>query len=81
MLSPNMNIVGPKNASRIWGFLSKFVMLDRFCKTLGAAEVYPGISVPKKMCSLDYLGTGFKVGTFFLYSLTLLTRILGSRRA
>jgi len=64
MLSDQLNAVGRKNASRIWCFISKFVMLDRFAKTLGAAVVYPGIHVAKKICSQDYLGTGSKVSIF-----------------
>jgi hypothetical protein len=40
-------------------------MLDRFSKTLGAAEVYPGILVPKKRCSVDDIGTGSAVRIFF----------------
>jgi hypothetical protein len=61
ILSSDLDAVRSRNAARIWGFISKFVMLDRFCKTLGAGEVYPGIPVPKKMCSPDYLGTASKV--------------------
>jgi hypothetical protein len=63
MLSANLDNVGRKYAARIWGYLSKFVMLDRFCKTLGAAGVYPSPPMPKKTCSLDYLGTASKVST------------------
>jgi hypothetical protein len=62
MLSPHFEAVGPKNAARIWGFMSKFVMLDRFSATLGAAKIYPGLPVPKQMCSNDYLGSAAKVG-------------------
>lgn len=72
ILSPKWELVGSKNAGRIWGFISKFVMLDRFAKTLGAADMYPGIVVPRKMCSNDYLGTGLKVGHSFLNCLTFL---------
>lgn len=72
ILSPKWELVGSKNAGRIWGFISKFVMLDRFAKTLGAADVYPGIVVPRKMCSNDYLGTGLKVRPSFLNCLTFL---------
>jgi len=60
-----MNSIGPKNASRIWGFMSKFVMLDRFAKTLGGAEAHPGISVPKTKMQKDQLGSAAKVSTFF----------------
>ena len=56
--------VGPKNASQIWGFISKFVMLDHFIKALGAVEVHPGLLVPKKLCELEYLGKGSKVSIF-----------------
>lgn len=65
IFSPDCNTIGPKNASRIWGFISKFVMLDRFAKTLGAAEVHPGISVPKKKMSLDYFGTASKASASY----------------
>lgn len=68
MLSDNLDDVGRKHASRIWAFMSKFVMLDRFCRTLGAAKVYPGPPVPKKMCSLDYMGTASKVRNVQLIS-------------
>jgi hypothetical protein len=61
VLCSNLDAVGPKNASRIWGFISKFVMLDRFSKALGVAIDYPGISVSKKLCSIDYIGRGSKV--------------------
>lgn len=61
MLLPEMDAVGPKNASRIWGFMSKFVMLDRFLKTLGLAQMYVGHPVPRKIFSRDYLGTASKV--------------------
>jgi hypothetical protein len=68
MLSPNLNAVGPKNAGRIWAFISKFVMLDRFSKVSGVAKVFPGEAVERRSCSSDYLGTGFKVGVFLLNS-------------
>ena len=47
ILSDNSSSIGPKNLLQIWGFMSKFVMVDRFAKALGIADVYPGISVPK----------------------------------
>jgi hypothetical protein len=61
MLSPYLNAVSPKNARRIWGFMSNFVMLDRFSSALGAKKIYPGRHVPKKMCSNGYLGSAAKV--------------------
>jgi len=61
MHSLNMVDVGIKHAARIWGYMSKFVMLDRFSKTLGAAGVYPGPSMPRKRWSLDYFGTASRV--------------------
>ena len=61
LMSEEIHEVGPKNAARIWGFLSKFVMLDRFGKTLGAAEIYPAVPIPRRMCPAEYLGTAFKV--------------------
>ena len=36
--------------------MSKFVMLDRFAKTLGLALAYPGMSVAKTALSVDDLG-------------------------
>jgi hypothetical protein len=57
MLSPRLEAVGSKNASRIWGFISKFVMLDRFSKTLGATEMYPGPPVLRKPCSSQHIGS------------------------
>jgi hypothetical protein len=66
ILSQDVEGLGARSASRIWAFLSKFVMLDRLSKVLGAAEVYPGLPVPKKMCSSDYIGTGAKVICFLL---------------
>jgi hypothetical protein len=64
MLSPNSEAVGPKNAGRIWGFISKFVMVDHFSEVLGASEVYPGLPVRRKTRLPDYLGSGAKV-TYF----------------
>jgi hypothetical protein len=71
MLSPNLNAVCPKNASRIWGFISKFVMLDRFSKVSGVAKVFPGHPVGRKGCSSEYVGTGFKVSLFIRISFVL----------
>lgn len=65
MLPPDMDVIGYKHAARIWGFISKFVMLDRFGKTLGLAKVHPGLPCPRTICSLDFIGTGAKV-SFFL---------------
>jgi len=75
MLSPELEAVGPKNASRIWGFLSKFVILDRFLKTLGLAKLYPGLAVPREKCSVEHLGTASKVDIFFRKPILLLTGI------
>jgi hypothetical protein len=47
--------------------MSKFVMLDRFAKTLGVADRYPAVSVPKKTIPEDDLGTASKVTNFFFY--------------
>jgi hypothetical protein len=60
MLLPDHE-TAPKTASRIWGFISKFVILDRFLKTLGVAELLPGIEVPRRICSSEHLGTASKV--------------------
>lgn len=64
-MSDDVRDVGPKNANRIWGFLSKFVMLDRFGKTLGAAELYPANTIERMACDSDYFGTAFKGVSFF----------------
>ena len=66
MLSSTLDVVGPKNAARIWGFISKFVMFDRFIKALGIAEDHPGVLVPRKLCTDDYLGNASKVNIFLL---------------
>lgn len=64
MFSGNIDAVGRKYASRIWGYVSKFVMLDRFCKTLGVAGVYPATPVHRKICTLNHFGTAARVSTF-----------------
>jgi hypothetical protein len=76
MLSTDLQMVGPKNAGRIWGFISKFVMLDRFCKTMGLAEMNPGRLVARnlEMFTVDHLGTGSKVLNFLPIFLTYLIR-------
>ena len=66
ILSSNTDTVGRKAASRIWGFMSKFSMLDRFSKTLSVAERYPGIRRCRDLCSSDCIGTVSKVSTFYL---------------
>lgn len=45
--------------------MSKFVMLDRFSKTLGVAAMHPGVSQPKKRMSSDDLGGASKVSMLF----------------
>lgn len=57
MISAEMKIVGGKNASRIWGFLSKFIMVDRFGKTLGLADIQPNVVLERKVCGAKYLNT------------------------
>jgi len=64
ILSDNVNAVTRNNASRIWGFMSKFAMLDRFSKTLDVDEQCRGVGFSRKMCSPDYLGTGSKVRVY-----------------
>lgn len=64
MISDNLDALGSKHAGRIWGFMSKFVVLDRFCKSLGVARAYPGRKVPRKPLPLDYFGTASKVSNF-----------------
>ena len=66
MLSHNLDAVGLKPASRIWGFISKFVMLDRFMKTLLGMDFHPVYVVLRKSCTEDYIGTGAKVSIPFL---------------
>jgi hypothetical protein len=75
IFSENSDRVGPKNAARIWGFISKFVMVDRFIKALGVADTYPGLPMPRKLCTGDYLGNGSKARFFLLNYLTLLNKI------
>jgi hypothetical protein len=58
--------VSGKNAVRIWAFVSKFVMLDRFATTLGVAEVYRGKSVPKQPLLRDDVGAAAKVSVLVL---------------
>ena len=52
--------MAPKTASRIWGFISKFVILDRFVKTLGLGHER-AMKVPRRMSSFANLGTALKV--------------------
>ena len=59
ILWSDLDAVGPKNAVQIWGFISKFIMLDLF-----VAEAYPGIPMARKTRPLDYLGTAMKVTVF-----------------
>jgi hypothetical protein len=54
MLLNNLDGVGRKHASRIWGFISKFVMVDRFFKTLGVALVYPGTPFVRQAAPQDF---------------------------
>jgi hypothetical protein len=60
MLSPYMVEVGPKNAARIWGLVSKFVMVDRLARTLFGADFHPGLPVPRRQCEEHHLGTATK---------------------
>ena len=64
MHSEDISAVGPRNASRIWGFVSKFVMLDRFAKTLGLAEIHKAPPVRRTVCEEEYFGTAAKVRIF-----------------
>jgi hypothetical protein len=65
MLSPKMGLIGPRNAGRVWGFISKFIMLNRFAKTLFGTDFPPGCCVPRKVCTEDYLGSTTKVNIYF----------------
>ena len=72
ILWSELDAVGPKHAVQIWSFISKFVMLDWFVKTLGLAEAYPGIPMAKKTHPLEYLGTATKVTIFLSIQFTVL---------
>lgn len=61
IFTQNSELIGPKIASRIWGFISKFVMLDRFAITLFGTDFYPASPIPRRLCNEDYIGTGAKV--------------------
>lgn len=76
ILSEDMQVLGRRNASRIWGFMSKFAMLDRFCKTLDVAKQHPGVRIPKTLCSPEYLGTGLKASKLFYICITSLRHLL-----
>ena len=65
MLSNNWEGVGRKHASRIWGFISKFVMMDQFFKTLGVAQVYPGTPFVRQTSPQDF-GPAAKVSNLKL---------------
>lgn len=65
IFSPNSDVVGPKIASRIWGFVSKFVMLDRFAKTLFGKDFHPASPIPRMLYKEDYFGTAAKVNLYF----------------
>jgi hypothetical protein len=62
MFLPESSSVGPKNASRIWAFLSKFVMLDRFAASFGLAEPHRGIPLTRQTLFRHEFGAGIKVG-------------------
>jgi hypothetical protein len=52
MFSDNSDALGRKHAGRIWSFMSKFVVLDRFCKTLGFLAIIQGVGY-RKISSLS----------------------------
>lgn len=64
MFSADLKVVGPKNASKIWGFISKFVMLDRFMKAVGVADIHPGLCVLRDARSPEHFGTANRVSMF-----------------
>jgi len=68
ILSPNAATVSRRSASRIWGFMSKFAMLDRFGKTLGVAKMHPGKPVARTPQWLEYFGTGARVSDLLINS-------------
>jgi hypothetical protein len=53
--------VSGKNAVRIWAFIARFVVLDRFAKTLGVAQLHPGTTMPKTVSFGDDFGGATKV--------------------
>lgn len=76
ILSPDSASVSSKNASRIWAFMSKFVMLDRFVITFGVAEVYGGKSVPKQTLTREDVAGASQVWILLLNHYGFLTRFL-----
>ena len=76
ILSSDVAMSNRRNAARIWAFIFKFTMLDRFCKTLGVAERFSGIRIPRKTCSPEYLGTSSKVRTLLYYDFIWLSQLL-----
>ena len=74
ILSLCLDAIGAKHAAQIWAFILKFVMLDCFSAVLGAMQVHPGLLVPRRICSPEYLGTGARVKYLHWSTLTLLTQ-------
>ena len=74
-------IFGHRRASRVWGFMSKFVMLDRFATAFGTAEIFPGLHCARIESSLTHIGGAAKVNTFPLDSAILLIGLSDPRRA
>ena len=71
-MDSDVKLVGRKNANRVWGLMSKFVMLDRFMKTFGVAEIHAGFNVPRDTSLLQCLGTADKVSIFLPNYMTLM---------
>jgi hypothetical protein len=59
--SPDGDVIGYAHAGRIWSFVSKFVMLDRFAKALDLTKTDPALPLPRKTFSSNYIGTASKV--------------------
>jgi len=74
VLSAKYEDASSKIASRIWGFMSKFVILDRFSKTLGYADDYPGTSIARNFRGSLSLGTADKVSKLFFVNFIFLSR-------
>lgn len=67
IFSADSSSVSGKNAVRIWAFISRFVMLDRFAKTLGVGQLHPGMTIPKKLSLGDDFGGATKVRIVMKY--------------
>lgn len=76
----DVSTLGRNRASRVWGFISKFVMLDRFAKALGAAEIFTGSHCPRTESPLKDIGRAADVNTLLPNTLILLIQLSDPRR-